>query len=190
MNRLFPIVLPAKSRGGSATRSRALSGRRVSRRRSGVEVLELLLVTPVIVVLLVATIQFGSVHLIDSAITHASTVGVREAAQEADVGEVAVEVDKVLQPHGIDVVTALGSPVDGTQVILEVGTDVTKFSNLSFQPPPPASPEFPELGPGEVRVTVYVKLDKTPIINVKALEEFGFIFPGEYFQVSSVAKLE
>lgn len=152
--------------------------------------MELILVTPVIMIVLVATIQFASVHLIESALTHAATVGAREAAQEATVDEVAVEVDAVLEPHGIDVVDSMGQPGDGTYVILEVGDQVTEFGDPAFDPDPPSTPDYPELGPAEVRVTVYVKLDKTPIINVNALEDFGFIFPGEFFQISSVAKLE
>lgn len=175
--------------GSLAGVGRRYPGRGAKNRRHGVQVLELILVTPVIVILLVATIQFGSVHLIQSAITHAATVGAREGAQEATVAEVALEVDEVLEPHGIDVVNG-GSPVAGTKVILEVGTDVTQFGDPSFTVSAPQPPEFPALGPAEVRATVYVKLDKTPIINVNALEDFGFIFPGEYFQISAVAKLE
>jgi hypothetical protein len=152
--------------------------------------LELILVTPVIVMVLVATLQFGSVHLIESALTHAATVGAREGAQGATVFEVAVEVDAVLEPHGIDVVDANDDPGDGTYVILEVGENLTEFGDPNFAPDPPAAPDYPELGPGEIRVTVYVDLDQTPIINVKALEDFGFIFPGEFFQISAVAKLE
>ena len=158
--------------------------------RRGVEVLELILVTPVIVIVLVASMQFGSVHVIESALTHAATVGAREGAQYAPVDEIAEEVDAVLEPHGIDVVDTLGQPGDGTYVILEVGDDITEFGDPTFDPDPPAEPEYPAIGPGEVRVTVYVKLDKTPILNVSALEDFGFVFPGEFFQISSVTKLE
>ena len=161
-----------------------------AKRRRGVEVLELILVTPVIVIVLVASIQFGSVHVIESALTHAATVGAREGAQEATVAEIAKEVDAVLEPHGIDVVDALDQPGDGTYVILEVGDLVTEFGDATFDPDPPAEPEYPAIGPGEVRVTVYVKLEKTPVVNASALENFGFVFPGEFFQISAVAKLE
>jgi hypothetical protein len=170
-------------------RARARNRGTLPARRRGVQVLELILVTPVIVILLVATVQFGSVHIIQSAVTHSATVGAREGAQGATVEEIAVEVDEVLAPHGIDVIDGT-TPGAGTWIVLEVEDAVTEFGDLSFDPPTPIEQGFSALAAGEVRVTVYVKLEQTPVVNVEALKNFGFTFPGDYFQVSSVTKLE
>jgi Flp pilus assembly protein TadG len=165
-------------------------------RRAGIETLELILVTPIVVILLVATLQFGSVHLVQEAIKHAATVGAREAAKGAPIEEVAVSIDAVLEPHGIDVATKTISgstitytPHTGTRVFIEYGpgsVQVEDFGDSSFG----SHPTSPSLATPEVRVTVNVKLDQAPIINVGALSSLGFIFQGDRFQESSVARLE
>ncbi|NLX97706.1 MAG: pilus assembly protein [Rhodopirellula sp.] len=165
-------------------------------RRAGVETLELLLVTPVIVIVFVAAFQFGLVHWTQSAITHAATEGAREAGKDAPyqtaadlVVEIAAVVDAVVQPMGIDISGTLGS---GTRVYLEVGPNNANTawfgdSDPGFDCEPPASPI---LASNEVRVTVCVKLDKTPVLDVGALSYFGFVFPGNCFRISTVSLIE
>ncbi len=167
------------------------------RMRAGVGTLELILVTPGVVIIAVATLQFGTVHLIQAAITHAATEGAREAGKDASyelpnnlVKEVAVVVDTVLEPHGIDVADTTGptpTPQPGTRVILEIGSITAEFGDPAFSCSPPASPT---LSSNEVRVTVCVKLEQTPIIDVSALSGFGFSFPGDHFQISAVSGIE
>ena len=85
--------------------------------------------------------------------------------------------------------TGNGDPGPGTRVYLELGGGgvVTDFGDMTFDCDPPTTPT---LGPSEVRVTVCVKLDQTPVVNREALKNFGFTFPGDYFRVSSVARME
>ncbi|NUQ64288.1 MAG: pilus assembly protein [Pirellulales bacterium] len=160
-------------------------------RRAGVQTLELVLVTPVIVIVFVAAFQFGLVHWTQSAITHAATEGAREAGKDAPhqtpanlVVEIAGVVDAVLDPMGIDISNASGS---GTRVTLEVGGNTASFGDPTFNCNPPASPT---LSSDEVRVTVCIKLDKTPVLDPGALGYFGFVFPGDHFRVSTVSLIE
>jgi hypothetical protein len=162
----------------------ARHGRAIGRRRAGVQTLELILAMPVIVVTLVAIVEFGTVQTVLSAVTHAATVGAREAGKGATLLEVASSVDGVLEPHGIDVVDG-NAPVAGTKVLVETGALVEIFGDLSLGCGPPAAPI---LNADEVRVTVCIDLDNTPVLDV--LCNWGFPFPGDCFRVSSVVKRE
>ena len=103
--------------------------------------------------------------------------------------QAAAVVDAVVQPMGIDISGTLGS---GTRVYLEVGPNNANTawfgdSDPGFDCEPPASPI---LASNEVRVTVCVKLDKTPVLDVGALSYFGFVFPGNCFRISTVSLIE
>jgi Flp pilus assembly protein TadG len=188
----------AKPIAAVGTRDRRRRGRRF--RRAGIETLELILVTPIIVILLVATLQFGSVHLVQEAITHAAKVGAREAAKGAPIEEVAVSIDAVLEPHGIDVadktINMDGSitytPKTGTRVFVEYGPDsvtVESFGDTSVGTPPTSS-SMPTLAEPEVRVSVLVRLEQAPILSPEALKRLGFTFSGDRYEIRAVARLE
>jgi len=177
--------------------------RRSSRaRRAGVETLELILVTPIVVILLVAILQFGSVHIVQEAITNAATVGAREAAKGAPIEEVAVSVDAVLEPHGIDLVNKTITsgtanydfPTDsGARIFIEYGPNsdqVEHRGDASVGTPPSSGTATPDLEAPDVRVTVLVSLDKAPIFSPATLNRFGFNFPGERYEVRAIARLE
>src|SRR3990172_5607939 len=77
--------------------------RRTTCRRGGAITLEFILVLPVILVLFLAGIQFGTLVLIDHAVSHAATVGAREAGKGASLAEVVSVVEAVLGPHCITI---------------------------------------------------------------------------------------
>lgn len=182
--------------------SRQNKRRRV--RRAGVETLELILVTPIVVILLVAILQFGSVHIVQEAITHSTTVGAREAAKGAPIEQVAGSIQAVLEPHGIEFAnpvpdtdgstTYTAIPNSGVRVIIEYGPEGLDKVVEYFGDPSVGdmltSPADPELAAPEVRVTVRVKLDKTPIFSPATLNRFGFTFPGDRYEVRAIARLE
>ena len=78
-----------------ATRSTNLT--RPSTRRSGVLTVELLLAIPILLVLLLATLQFAMLLLSDQAISAAASIGAREAAlPSATTTRVETVVNEVL----------------------------------------------------------------------------------------------
>ncbi len=155
---------------------------RRSGRRAGVQTLELLLVTPVIVIALIAIMEFGTLHIVQSAVTNAATEAARRAAQGGDIADVVATVQNVASIHNISIDSAANSK---TNVVLERGSLPPVNYNISPGITcPPLTPAI--IDPNEVRVTVCVGLDKTPIINV--LSGFGFPFPKEGLQISAVAK--
>jgi hypothetical protein len=163
-----------------------MSRRRPRRRyRDASVTLEFILVLPLLVVTLFAVAQFTVALLVRQAVTHAATVGAREAGKHEDIEEVARVVDAVLEgSHDIDVAdVALAAPPppredtvtpvinSGVRIVLEVGQLDTAgrpaqavFSdpNLNCQCDPPASPV---LQSDEVRVTVCFEMRRHPICN-------------------------
>ncbi len=145
--------------------------RRKAGRPLGVQTLELLLVTPVIVIMLIAIMEFGTLHIVQSAVTNAANEGARRAGQGADMDDIVAAVQEVVALNKITISAAANA---GTDVVLERGSLPAAHynSNPGFTTvtPTPAT-----VDPNEVRVTVFVGLDNTPVINV--LSSFGFPFP-------------
>ncbi len=155
---------------------------KLMRRRRGVATLELILVVLVFVVMLVALVEFTMLMILQSTVTHAATVGAREAGKIADIEEVVEAVQAVVGVNCITISAASGS---GTKVVLEDGTNLTtQFGDLALDCQLPANP----LAPDEVRVTVCIEMGATPVCD--ALRAFGFSLLGKRFQVSSLVKKE
>jgi hypothetical protein len=151
-------------------------------RRRGAVTLELILTLPVIVVLLVAIFEYGTIMVLQAAVTHAATVGAREAGKCSDVSLVARVVQSVV---GVNCITISDVPGSGTKVVLEDGTEgVSVFGDPNLNCQLPTNP----LNPDEVRVTVCVALSAAPVCD--PLGDFGFSLLGCQFQVSSLVKKE
>ncbi len=112
--------------------------------RRGSLTVELILVLPILILVCLATIQFGILMTVHQAVTHAATVAARAAAKGASQPTLECIVEQILAPHCLTVGT---DPTDCVQVVKE------------------------DLG-GSVRVTVYVDTDCKPFIN--PLSSFGF----------------
>ena len=135
-----------------------------------------------VVVLLVATVEYAMLMLLESAVTHAATVGAREAGKCSDVVLIAEVVQSVVSRNCI---TISGASDSGTKVVLEDGTEGTReFGDPSLTCDLPANP----LNPDEVRVTVCIELAATPICD--PLGEFGFSLWDCRLQASSLVKKE
>ena len=145
-------------------------------------VLELILVLPVLVILLVAMVEFTMLMILQSTVTHAATVGAREAGKYPDIDEVVEAVTVVLGANCIALDDADGS---GTKVLLESGDALPSyFGDPSLECNVPENP----LQPDEVRVTVCVALRATPFCD--ALRAFGFSLFDNRLEVSSLVKKE
>jgi Flp pilus assembly protein TadG len=170
----------------------------IVRRRSlrrGIKVLELILVTPIILLALVGTLEYGLLNINHAAVTHAATVGAREAGKldpqnEIQLMEVVGRVNQILAANDIVITGAAGS---GTRLVIQDGADslnplVFGDPNMTCTPP-----VMPALELDEVRVTLCIdfsatKLNGTPVID--AFDYCGFTFDGKRFQVSSLGKKE
>ena len=151
-------------------------------RRCGAITLELILTLPIVVVLMVATVEYGMLMLLVSTVTHSATVGAREAGKCSDVEMVAGAVQSIVAVNCIEIVDAPGSD---TLVVLEDGVAGTSyFGDTTMTYDLPANP----LNPDEVRVTVIIALSNTPFCD--ALGSFGFSLPGCQLQASSLVKKE
>lgn len=136
-----------------------LQGKKQS--RQGSLTVELILVLPILILVCLATIQFGILMTVHQAVTHAASVAAREAAKGASLSSLECIVEQVLSPHGLSVGDCLS-------VVLEDGVppDPEQVGNVSC--PTPAQP----LPANSVRVTLCVDTSCQPFIN--PLASFGF----------------
>ena len=175
--------------------------------------LEFILVLPLLVVTLFAVAQFTVALLVREAVSHAATVGAREAGKYENITEVARAVDGVLEgAHGIDVATVtLVTPAippstaatttvtpvanSGVRVWLEVGQpDVllrpvtSDFGDPAVTCIPPATPV---VQPDEVRVTVAIDLGRRPMCNWLYNFSPEYVdFSTRYLRISSLVRKE
>ncbi|NQU25765.1 MAG: pilus assembly protein [Candidatus Nealsonbacteria bacterium] len=148
-------------------------------RRRGVQTLELVIALVVLIVLFVAGIQFGTTMIVEQAVTHAATVGAREAGKGAPIDELALVVERILAPHVVHVGSC-------ASVVLEDPSAAAPVQQAGTLPCDP--PSEPALESGEVRVTVAIDLSRRPFLN--ALAAFGISSRGKQFTVSSVVHRE
>ncbi|HPM81584.1 MAG TPA: pilus assembly protein [Candidatus Anammoximicrobium sp.] len=172
--------------------------------------LEFILILPFLVVTLLAIAQYSVALLIRQAVTHAATVGAREAGKYEDIEQVARAVDAVLEgAHDLDVATVIvpaGTPPledivtavanSGVRIVLEVGQPDAAgrnatpyyFGDTNVTCDPPASPV---VQPDEVRVTVCIDLGRSPMCNWLFSFSPDYVdFSNRCFSVSSLVKKE
>jgi len=148
----------------------------------GAITLELILVLIVLVVVLVAVFEFAMVMLVQGTVTHSATVAAREAGKGEDLAEIVRVVQAIVR---VNCITISDAPGSGTKVVLENGTAPTEvFGDPELDCPTPPN----VLAPDEVRVTVCVAFEATPICD--ALHAYGFSFAGSQFWASSLVKKE
>ncbi|NCC37422.1 MAG: hypothetical protein EOM24_36235 [Chloroflexia bacterium] len=161
--------------------------RKNRRNQRGVVTLELILVLPILLIVLVVSVQFGMIALYQAAVTHSATVAVREAGKGADFTKVVAAVQQVVGIHDIDI---SGS---GTKVTLD-GYIISHGSEPSDPPLVYGDPSLTCLPPtnaphlNEVRVTVCVDLAATRFCD--ALAAWGLSFADRMFRASSLVMKE
>lgn len=148
-------------------------------RRRGVLPVEALVVIPILVLVTIAIIEFGTLVTLQDAVAFAAVKGAREAAKYSDIAYVETVVEDVLAPHSI----VIGS---NASVYLE---DPAYGADRSAGTLPCSPPDDPETVPtGYVRVTVCVTSSTQPVLG--ALEHMGFTLMGKLLSRSAVVKKE
>ncbi len=155
--------------------------RKRSRSRRGVATLELILVVPILLIVLLFSIQFGIVAIYQATVTHAATVAAREAGKGADFDTVVEAVRTIVGIQGIDITADTGS---GTKVVLEDGDSEEVFGDPLLDCPTPENPPDPI----QVRATVCVDLMATRFCD--ALAPWGVSFTGRMLKASSLVMKE
>ncbi|MCS7272390.1 MAG: pilus assembly protein [Gemmataceae bacterium] len=131
-------------------------------RRRGSLTVELILVLPILILVCLATIQFGILMTVHQAVTHAATVAAREAAKGASIAQLKCIVEEVLAPHCLSV-------GDCVSVVLEDGVGTPDAEQIGNVPCPLPSQALPT---NSVRVSICVDTSCRPFIN--PLSSFGF----------------
>jgi hypothetical protein len=157
---------------------RAARRARKGRRRSGVETLQLIIALPLLVIVLFAAFQYGVLVLIQGTVTHAATVGAREAGKGVSTPILVNVVNNVLSLNGIMV------PADATLIVERPGVPTDTVG------PPCPPPAAPVLGPDDVRVTICVDLTTPPLLNCLKAFDPALDFTGKRFEISSVSPIE
>lgn len=143
-------------------------------RRNGVEVLELVLVLPILILSLVAAIQFASVLVVDTTLSHASLEVARLAAMDCTEVQITDRVNEFLAVH--DMTLGVGS-----QLIVEDASGVTISAGDGSLSP---SVSYPPISDARVRATLIVETNATPIPN--ALRNYCVDFADRQFEHTSV----
>ena len=163
------------------------------RRRRGSVTVELIIAVVILVVLLVAVFEYATLMVLQATITHAATVGAREAGKGAQIDEVVEVVQAIV---GVNCITLSDAADSGTRVILEDGNSTcgtTSYGDPNFTDC--AVPTNP-LSADEVRVTVCIAIDATPFCDALAIPlcgvagETGFSLSGCHLHASSVTQKE
>jgi Flp pilus assembly protein TadG len=151
------------------------------RRHRGVGTLELILTLPVVVVLLVATVEYTTVAVLQSVVTHAATVAARESGKCADINVAVHAAQTIVAKNYITISDTSGS---GTMVTLEDGLlPAATYGDSAL-----AGVDVPTSGiaADEVRVTLCVNLAATPLCD--PLQAFGFSLAKCRLHASAVVK--
>ncbi len=124
--------------------------------RRGSATLELILVLPILLIITFAIVQFSITMLVEQAVSHAATVGAREAAKGADSEELACVIRAVLAPHGITIGDCASVTLEDPLATNPVVTEGTFPCGACAEP---------VLEDGAIRVTVCVDMTKKPFLN-------------------------
>ncbi len=151
-------------------------GKKRNIRRRGIEVLQLILVMPVLVLVLVAAIQFSTVLVVNSSLAAAATEAARLAAIGCGQDEVLAGIAPFLDVHGIRV-----GP--GVRLVLldEAGIVSTDGDGAL------TSPHLTRLPPADMcRAVLIVSTDVTPIPN--ALANYCVDYAGKQYELCAASR--
>lgn len=150
------------------------------RTRRGVITLEFILCLPVLVILLVAAVQYSTAMVVRQAVSQAAVEGARQLGKRASAADAVASVQEILAPHGLII-----APGSGVRVVTEDGVILPQnFGDLTVASTPPA----PGPNAAEARVTISLELTTSPLQNF--LNAFGIDFTGKRFQISSQVRKE
>ncbi|MDA1053222.1 MAG: pilus assembly protein [Planctomycetota bacterium] len=165
-------------------RSRNLSA------RSGVSTLEAIVALPIVIIVTFAIFQFGILMVVQQTVTRATIEAARAASQEstataANIAAIAAAND-VLAVHNLTIDSSSTDTTSDTKLVLEYGTASaiqTGDPGLTCTPP-----SVPTMLTSEIRVTICLDLEKSPLKN--SLASFGFSLAGKRLEISSHTSIE
>ncbi len=134
-----------------------------------------MLVLPILILSLVAAIQFASVLVIDTTLSHASLEAARLAAMDCTESQITDRVNAFLAVH--DMTLGVGS-----QLIVEDASGVTILAGDGSLSP---TGSYPAIADDRVRSTLIVETNVTPIPN--ALRNYCVDFADRQFEHTSIA---
>lgn len=160
--------------------------------RAGVVILEAILAIPILVLVVMAAFEYGTIMIVHQAMQAAVTEGAREAAKvpttvgAADGNRVLLAIQDVVT----DVLGTQGVTLANSQIIVEDSDNPGIALNNGVRNSGPAVGAVPGASgitnPAELRVTIRVELANTRIPNL--LGTFGINLTTRNFDVSSVSR--
>jgi hypothetical protein len=148
--------------------------------RRGAVTLEFILCLPVLVILLVAAVQYSTAMVVRQAVSQAAVEGARQLGKRASATSAVASAEEILSVHGFTV-----APGSGVRVVTEDGVTLAQnFGDLTVGSTPPA----PGPSAADARVTISVRLTTSPLQNF--LNAFGIDFSTKRFQISSQVRKE
>lgn len=170
-------------------RSRSMRSRSKLANRRGVSTLQLILVLPILVIVGMATFEFGIMMVVQQTVTTATILGARAASREATKAAAntaaEAEVDRVLALHGLAIID--GDVNSDTRMVLEYRNDpvsvITGDPGLAC-----STPTSPAMTAADVRLTICVDLTTAPLVNF--LSTLGLDFSGKRLQITSATTME
>ncbi len=151
--------------------------------RRGVQILEFILALPILVIVTMAALQFGSLAVVQHTVSHAANEAAREAAklspgttpqQRADYA--ATVANAILAMHNVAI-----DP--DNRLVLQDGDDPGNDGEVGDPTLPFSATPAPDLG--QIRVIVVIELVNTPVLNV--LASFGLDWSDTRYEVSAIA---
>ena len=158
-----------------------------SRVRRGFQTLELVFVLPVLILLLLAALEYGRVLTTRSGVIQAVTVAAREAGKGGNILDVTEAVNRVLAAHHVAITDVSGS---GTKLLIQDGSGaISEFGDPNLSLPQP-----PAIGPDEVCVTLCIEIDAKRTDGrrsiIPSLDVLGFSRSGKHLSTRAVVKKE
>jgi Flp pilus assembly protein TadG len=152
--------------------------------RTGAVVLEAVLAIPILVIIVMACVQFGTTMIVEQAILAGVTEGAREGAKVPTTLS-AADGNRILsavQTTESSILSTQGISLANTQIIVEDSSGI-RSSGPAVGPVPVVTTIT---DPAEVRVTVRVELVNTSIPDL--LSTFGLNLTTRNFSVVSVSR--
>ncbi len=173
-----------RSTSPGLTAVRSVSPRRGGATRAGAVVLEAILAIPVLVIIVMACVEFGTMMVVEQAVLAGVAEGSREGAKVPTTLS-AADGNRILaavQATESSILSTQGINPSNVQIIVEDSSGV-RNSGPAVGPVPGATGIT---DPAEVRVTVRLELANTSIPNL--LATFGLNLTTRNFDVQSISR--
>lgn len=164
--------------------------RSAGRSRVGASTLEAIVALPIAIIVTFAIFQFGILMIVQQTVTRAAIEAASAGALESNVTDAntaaIAAANDVLAVHNLSIDSTSTDTTSDTKLLLEYGTSIaieTGDPGLTC-----SAPSSPTLTATDIRATVCLDLEKSPLQNF--LSSFGFNVTGKRLEISSHTSLE